>query len=106
MAVARLRDFAIVLPDPAPVNVNTAPAEVLAAVAGVSLSEGNALVAARKTAYWPTPAQFDAAHRTGGRRTTRGKQSRYQRAERADCINSWLARVAQHEYLNGPKLAH
>jgi general secretion pathway protein K len=59
--VAKLREFVIVLPgDPKPrLNVNTAPAEVLAAVIdGYSLSEGTALVARRKTAYFRDMATF------------------------------------------------
>jgi general secretion pathway protein K len=48
-AIERLRDYAIVLPQATAVNVNTAPAEVLAAtVEGMSLSEAQTLVASRK----------------------------------------------------------
>ncbi|HEX8605588.1 MAG TPA: type II secretion system minor pseudopilin GspK [Pseudoduganella sp.] len=48
-AIERLRDYAIVLPVPTAVNINTAPAEVLAAtVEGMSLSEAQTLVASRK----------------------------------------------------------
>jgi general secretion pathway protein K len=53
--VAKLREFVIVLPgDPKPkLNVNTAPPELLAAVIqGYSLSEGTALAARRKQAYF------------------------------------------------------
>lgn len=57
-AVQKLRPFVIVLPEPTPVNVNTAPAEVLAAVISSSISEGNALVARRKTAAWRTIEEF------------------------------------------------
>ncbi|MGK5029263.1 type II secretion system minor pseudopilin GspK [Janthinobacterium sp. DSP2-3-3] len=41
--IETLRDFIIVLPELTPVNVNTAPAEVLAAVTMMSLSEASAL---------------------------------------------------------------
>jgi general secretion pathway protein K len=48
-AIERLRDYAIVLPVTTAVNINTAPAEVLAAtVEGMSLSEAQTLVASRK----------------------------------------------------------
>jgi general secretion pathway protein K len=51
--VERLRPFVIVLPDPAPVNVNTAPAEVLAAlVPNMSVTEANSLVVRRQRAPW------------------------------------------------------
>jgi len=51
--VQKLRPFVVVLPGPTQVNANTASAEVLAAVIpNSSLSEGNALVARRKTAPW------------------------------------------------------
>ena len=41
--IEKLHDFIIVLPELTPVNVNTAPAEVLAAVTMLSLSEASAL---------------------------------------------------------------
>ena len=41
--IEKLRDFVIVLPEITPVNVNTAPAEVLSAVTMMSLSEASAL---------------------------------------------------------------
>jgi general secretion pathway protein K len=51
--VERLRPFVTVLPDKAPVNVNTAPAEVLAAlVPDMSVSEANTLIVRRKQAAW------------------------------------------------------
>ncbi len=57
--VAKLREFAIVLPEVTPVNVNTAPAEVLAAlVTGMSVSEANAVVARRKQASYRGLDQF------------------------------------------------
>ena len=46
--VERLRPFVTVLPEPTPVNANTAPAEVLAArIDGLSLSQARTLVASR-----------------------------------------------------------
>jgi general secretion pathway protein K len=59
--VAKLREFVIVLPgDPKPkLNLNTAPAEVLAAVVpGYSLSEGTALAVRRKQAYFLDMGNF------------------------------------------------
>ena len=55
----KLRPFVTVLPEPTPVNVNTAPAEVLAAVIpGYSLSEANVIVEKRKRIPWRDLAQF------------------------------------------------
>jgi general secretion pathway protein K len=52
-AVERLREFVVVLPVPdTSLNVNTAPAEVLAAVIDFSVAEASALVASRKQAYF------------------------------------------------------
>jgi general secretion pathway protein K len=51
--VERLRPFVTVLPEKTPVNVNTAPAEVLAAmVPDMSVSEANTLIVRRKQAAW------------------------------------------------------
>jgi len=51
--VERLRPFVTVLPVKTPVNVNTAPAEVLAAVVpDMSVSEANTLIVRRKQAAW------------------------------------------------------
>jgi general secretion pathway protein K len=48
-AVAKLKDFVVVLPEVTTVNVNTAPAEVLAAAVGtLSVPEAAALVAGRE----------------------------------------------------------
>ncbi|MDC8760462.1 type II secretion system minor pseudopilin GspK [Janthinobacterium fluminis] len=47
-ALERLRDFVIVLPKPSAINVNTAPAEVLAAAVVFSVSEAGALVSNRQ----------------------------------------------------------
>ena len=58
--VEKLREFVIVLPvGGTPVNVNTAPAEVLSAlVEGFSVSQANALVARRKQADYRQPSDF------------------------------------------------
>jgi general secretion pathway protein K len=59
--VNKLREFVIVLPQPTPVNVNTAPPEVLAAVIEeYSLAEANSLVARRKSASWRELPYFEA----------------------------------------------
>ena len=51
--VERLRPFVTVLPETTRVNVNTAPAEVLAAVVpDMSVSEANTLIVRRKQAAW------------------------------------------------------
>lgn len=48
-----LRNFVVVLPRPTPVNVNTAPAEVLAArFESLSLADAEAIVASRQQAYF------------------------------------------------------
>ena len=52
-AVEKLRDFVIVLPPATPLNVNTAPAELLSAlVNNLSLSEAESMVNARKRASY------------------------------------------------------
>jgi general secretion pathway protein K len=52
-AVARLRPFVTVLPTQTPVNMNTAPAEVIAAlVPGMSLSSAQAVVSRRQGAFF------------------------------------------------------
>jgi general secretion pathway protein K len=57
--VEQLRPFVIVLPEKTPVNVNTAPAEVIAAIVKeYSVSEAAGLVARRKTAHFRTMAGF------------------------------------------------
>jgi general secretion pathway protein K len=61
--VDKLRPFAIVLPSaqPTKVNVNTAPAEVLAAlVPSYSVAQANSLVEQRKRAPWDDIAKFGA----------------------------------------------
>ncbi|KQQ87571.1 hypothetical protein ASF77_15960 [Massilia sp. Leaf139] len=57
--LAKLRPYIIVLPDRTPVNVNTASAEVLAAVIpNFSLSEANALLARRRNIPWDDIGKF------------------------------------------------
>jgi len=59
--VERLRPFVIVLPEVTPVNVNTAPAEVLAALMpNMSVSEANSLVVRRQRAAWRDLNYFSA----------------------------------------------
>jgi general secretion pathway protein K len=59
--VERLRPFLIVLPELTPVNVNTAPAEVLAAlIPNMSVSEANSLVVRRQRAAWRELSYFSA----------------------------------------------
>ena len=61
----KLRPFVIVLPEPTPVNVNTAPPEVLAAVLPeYSLSEANVLVERRKRTPWRDIEQFKSELKT------------------------------------------
>lgn len=63
--VQTLRPFVTVLPARTPVNVNTAPAEVLAAVLPeYSLSEANVLVERRKRAPWRDLNQFKSELKT------------------------------------------
>jgi general secretion pathway protein K len=61
--LAQLRPFLIVLPygaDDTKLNVNTVPAELLAAIVpGMSLSQANSLVARRKTGAWRDKANFE-----------------------------------------------
>jgi general secretion pathway protein K len=60
--IEKLREFVIVLPKPSTVNVNTASAEVLAAlIENYSVAQGSSLVARRKQADWRTMAEFTAA---------------------------------------------
>ena len=55
----KLRPYVIVLPERTPVNVNTAPAEVLAAVIpNFSLSEAKSLLARRRNVPWDDIAKF------------------------------------------------
>ncbi|WP_332878048.1 type II secretion system minor pseudopilin GspK [Massilia sp. S19_KUP03_FR1] len=59
-AVEKLRKFVIVLPEPTPVNVNTAPAEVLAAVLSSPIAIAQALVAQRDRSAWNTIGGFES----------------------------------------------
>ena len=57
--VERLRPYVTALPQPTPINVNTAPAEVLAAaIADLSLDQARALVTARKGQHFKDVADF------------------------------------------------
>lgn len=60
--VARLRPFVTVLPTQTPVNMNTAPAEVVAAmVPGMSLSSAQALVSRRESAFFRNTSDVQLA---------------------------------------------
>lgn len=61
--VDQLRPYLVALPAAAhvPVNVNTAPAPVLAALAGASLAQAEQIVQARERRPFGTPAEFQAA---------------------------------------------
>lgn len=59
--IEALRKYAVVLPEPTPVNVNTAPAEVLAAVLSIQLATAQALVAQRDRSPWNDLAKFTSA---------------------------------------------
>jgi general secretion pathway protein K len=54
----KLKDLVIFLPSYTTVNVNTAPAEVLAAISKISISDANVLVASRNTAYFRDLGDF------------------------------------------------
>lgn len=57
--LGKIRDFVIFLPRATPVNVNTAPAEVLAArIDGLTLADATALVASRNTASFRFISDF------------------------------------------------
>jgi general secretion pathway protein K len=59
--LAKIKDFVIFLPRATPINVNTAPAEVLAAtIDGLSPDDATALVASRNTASFRDIADFSA----------------------------------------------
>lgn len=59
--VEALRNYAIVLPDHSTVNVNTTTAEVLSAVLGLQLAQGQALIAQRDRSAWNDLGKFTAA---------------------------------------------
>ncbi|WP_460826752.1 type II secretion system minor pseudopilin, partial [Massilia terrae] len=78
--VEKLRPFAIVLPTNTPVNVNTAPAEVLSALSpALSLTTANSLVMRRKQAPYKDIQQFTAEALQG-----RGTQLPTQASVRSD----------------------
>jgi general secretion pathway protein K len=55
----KIKDFVVVLPEVTPINVNTAPAEVLAAkIDSLSLSDAQGLVASRQRAFFLSTADF------------------------------------------------
>lgn len=54
----RLRSLVVVLPESTPINVNTAPAEVIAALYDIALPQAAALVAERRRAYFRDGADF------------------------------------------------
>ena len=57
--LAKIKDFVIFLPRATPINVNTAPAEVLAArIDGLTLADATALVTSRNTASFRYIADF------------------------------------------------
>jgi general secretion pathway protein K len=57
--LAKMKDYVIVLPRATPVNVNTAPAEVMAArIDTLSVSEATALVSSRDRAYFRDTSDF------------------------------------------------
>ena len=61
--IEKLKEFIIFLPanGATPVNVNTAPAEVLAArIDTLSLADANVMVVSRKTAHFRDKANFEA----------------------------------------------
>ena len=56
--LARLRGFIVLLPAPTAINVNTAPAEVLTAVATLTLPEARAMVRQRQQAHFRDASDF------------------------------------------------
>lgn len=65
--VERLRPFVTVLPTVTPVNLNTAPAEVIAAlVPGMSVSSAQALVSRRETVFFRNVGDVQLALRGSG----------------------------------------
>jgi general secretion pathway protein K len=58
-SIEKLRDFVVVLPTQAKVNVNTAPAEVLSALTDMSLSEAQSAVLSRKRAFFTDIGTFN-----------------------------------------------
>ncbi|HEX7644194.1 MAG TPA: type II secretion system minor pseudopilin GspK [Burkholderiaceae bacterium] len=70
--IDKLKDYIIVLPTPTPVNVNTAPAEVVSAIIpDLSLADANGILARRT--FYNTVADF-ASH-LGGKAATLGNNA-------------------------------
>jgi general secretion pathway protein K len=69
-ALARLRDFVVILPVPTAINVNTAPPEVLTSVVNFSLQEARALAEQRRQANFR--GQSDFALRLNDKETLEG----------------------------------
>ncbi|MYM69217.1 type II secretion system minor pseudopilin GspK [Pseudoduganella sp. FT55W] len=68
-AVEQLRDYVIILPSATPLNVNTAPAELLSAlVPGLSLSDAAAMVSTRKTVYYLNTGSFTGVSQMQGKK--------------------------------------
>jgi general secretion pathway protein K len=67
-AIEQLRDYVIILPGATPLNVNTAPAELLSAlVPGLSLSDGAAMVNARKRNWYINTGTFSGVSQVLGK---------------------------------------
>jgi len=66
-AVEQLRDYVIILPEATALNVNTAPAELIAAlVPNLSLSDAAVIVNNRKRAYYRSTNEFATLPQVGG----------------------------------------
>ena len=63
--IDKLKDYAVILPVPTPVNVNTAGREVLAAKLNLSRETAANLVAMRDRAYFVSPVDFQTRAQTG-----------------------------------------
>lgn len=61
--LAALSGFVVLLPEPADLNLDTAAPELLAAAAGLSLAEAQALATRRRQAHFRTMDEFGAALR-------------------------------------------
>ena len=71
-AIEKLREFVIVLPKQTPINVNTASAELLAALLNGSLSEGQNLVVARKRTPFTSVSNFKSYLQSIGKQPVLG----------------------------------
>jgi len=66
-AVEQLRDYVIILPEATALNVNTAPAELIAAlVPNLSLADAAVIVNNRKRAYYRSTNEFATLPQVGG----------------------------------------